>query len=210
MRRRYVLLSHTCFQNLPTLALLLVTFCYAAMGLSTQSHRPVFIGFDFGTSGARVSVIEHDVISPDGSHDCVEVHSDSTSWKNVEAASDANEWIRVLEMLLERVPNDIRLRCRAICASGTSASCVLIDSSTGEATRGGKARMYNYDVISTEFESSDFGKRAIAKLNTFAPDSHTAKARTSSLEKLLSWNNELRKIDSSSRLYCVFFSIYWE
>ena len=188
--------------NLTHYSLAIATLCYTVMGLSIDNTRSVFIGFDFGTSGARVSVIEEDVTSTSAAacHNFVEVHSDSTTWKDVEAASDSNEWIEVLNLLLGRVPSDIRARCRAICASGTSASCVLVDRSTGEATRGGQARMYNFDVISSDSLSTEFGRRAIAKLEEFAPENHTAKARTSSLAKLLTWNEESSLLDNNERL----------
>ena len=135
-----------------------------------------------------------DTISVSSSTSChgfVEVYSDATLWKNAECASDSKEWTNALEILFSGIPCDILKNVEAICASGTSASCVLVNKKTGQPTRGGIARMYNYDVISSSCpSSSDFGMQAMKKLNKFAPTSHTATARTSSLAKLLSWNEE--------------------
>ena len=47
--------------------------------------------------------------------------------------------------------------------------------------------MYNYDVISNAKEGSTFGVDAMSLLEKHAPPRHTARARTGSLAKLLTW-----------------------
>ena len=162
-----------------------------------------FIGFDYGTSGVRISVagcgncvdekeIDNESIDQPP---LIEVYSDSLKWKDeATSANDSNEWMNALHTLLSRVPKDILESTESICMSGTSASCVLVDRSTGKVTRGGKARMYNYDVITSPIDqgqTSLYGEKAIQCLEKFAPPKHTAKARTSSLSKILSWHFEM-------------------
>jgi len=164
---------------------LIPTFLWTTLSLlsitnaMTSSSSGYFIGFDFGTSGARISVINRNndrAIEIDN-----EVHSDSIVWQK--SCDDADEWINAMHLLLSRVPTEMLRDTKAICASGTSASCVLVEKATGKVSR--KPRMYDYDV-----GNSSFGLNAMDRLGKYAPSRHTAKARTSSLAKLISWHEE--------------------
>ena len=79
---------------------------------------------------------------------------------------------------------------KSICVSGTSASCLLVDSlDGGKVTR--PPRMYDYDIVGSA-KDPIYGVRAMNLLDSHAPPRHTARANTGSLAKLLSWNEEKR------------------
>ena len=104
---------------------------------------------------------------------------------------------------------------KAVCASGTSASCLLIDSQQGgQVTR--KPRMYNYDIVSNP-DHTDSDKVASIQVNQYlekhAPSRHTARAPTGSLAKLLLWQQQTPLKDGEEILshqsdYCVMHLLY--
>jgi len=133
-----------------------------------------FVGFDLGTSGARISVI-------DERQD--EVHSGSFSWTTYD---DPDIWIQAVSDLLidlrRHLDEDMK-NIKSICVSGTSASCLIVDVDTQSVIR--KPRMYDFDV-STLATAKD----VMLLLSGWAPDLHTTQSPTSSLAKLLSWHME--------------------
>jgi sugar (pentulose or hexulose) kinase len=134
---------------------------------------PCFVGFDLGTSGARISIVEQNGLN--------EVFSDSIRW---EAYDDADAWENVVYTLLRQAKDAMGGSLEAvqsICVSGTSASCLMVDGN-GDMTR--TPRMYDFDVVAQE---PTFGKKALELLDKHAPPQHTARAKTSSFAKLLTW-----------------------
>lgn len=172
-----------------------------------------FVGFDLGTSGARMSIVEEVRGVEDSGEQCYrEIHSDSIQWDESNPYDCPKAWARAMETLLKNVSNNdsnsnsvdgdsssLTLRhVKAMCVSGTSASCLLLQSKTGEVTRA--PRMYNYDILSSSSDNDDAsGIRALNLLEECAPDRHTARATTSSLAKLLQWN-EQRPLQRGERL----------
>lgn len=165
-------------------------------GLSTPSTtmKPVstnnFLGFDLGTSGARISIIKENSLSPESTtQQYEEVYTDSITWTSSHPYDDPKAWIFAMDTLLQNASEqrpDLLKYVNSICASGTSASCLLINSQqNGEVTR--KPRMYNYDIMSE-------GKASAIKVNEYldkhAPPRHTARANTGSLAKLLLWQEQ--------------------
>jgi xylulokinase len=153
-----------------------------------------FIGFDLGTSGARMSIIEHRVGDRE-EWEYVEVISESLSWDEGRLQNDnANDWYSAVQTLLARAASNndansgsnIMHRVKAICVSGTSASCLLVDRQTLDITRA--PRMYNYDITSSS--STEATKRALDLMDKYIPQRHTARSATVSLAKLLLWNEE--------------------
>mmetsp|Transcript_16706 Transcript_16706/g.20427 ORF Transcript_16706/g.20427 Transcript_16706/m.20427 type:complete len:522 (-) Transcript_16706:192-1757(-) len=162
-----------------------------------------FIGFDLGTSGARISIIAKNVdiddassVDNSGKSAYVELYSDSIRWSHYD---DADAWINAITTLLENVKTTqptLLQNVASLCASGTSASCLLIDSNNaGKVSR--TPRMYDFDVLSSSNgansnvgDVSMDGIRAMEILERHAPPKHTARAKTGSLAKLLRWNAE--------------------
>jgi xylulokinase len=154
-----------------------------------------FVGFDLGTSGARMSIIERHCIRVGNREEWkyIEVISESLSWDEERMRYDnANDWNSAVRTLLARAAanNDangsIMHRVKSICVSGTSASCLLVDRHTLNVTR--TPRMYNYDITSSS--STEATKRALDLMDKYVPRRHTALATTGSLGKLLLWNEE--------------------
>lgn len=125
-----------------------------------------------------------------------EVCSESLLWNAENGAYDeAEAWMGAIEKLLFNAGEELGSlqRVRSICISGTSASCLMVDRRSLRPTR--PPRMYNYDILSNAKLVSDASKVcaaeiAIRLLNKHAPSKHTARARTGSLAKLLSWSQE--------------------
>ena len=120
---------------------------------------------------------------------------------------DPDAWMNAVETLLKGAAEalgdstgDKALSAvKSICVSGTSASCLVVDIKDNKVTRA--PRMYNYDVIASRCEKEDpiYSVKATELLDKFAPEKHTARARTGSLAKLLTWNEE-KKLGNSEVL----------
>jgi D-ribulokinase len=169
------------------------------------------IGFDLGTSGARVSVIQSKqpkittTTQATTAKEWNEVYTDSIAWDDDEY-DNPTTWMDSIYTLFNNMKSSPKLHMssiRGICFSGTSASCVLAQrkkaNTTGNekvqsshprpddklepsSTRSrGRARMYNFNVDSDA---------VLAIIKQFAPERHTVCSPTSSLAKLILWNLE--------------------
>ncbi|OEU13811.1 hypothetical protein FRACYDRAFT_189510 [Fragilariopsis cylindrus CCMP1102] len=184
------------------------------MDQSPNHSTPVFAGFDLGTSGARISIIES---SPTCGGGFREIYTNSITWKDCVDGNSSkdnnsdgdgegrydnpNSWWIAIENLLEGCCNH-RSNIASICVSGTSASCLIVDRTTLEVKR--NPRMYDYDIITSSSSSSSsdnnnnnnnnnnndnghIGLRASELLQKYLPSKHTARANTSSFAKLIKW-----------------------
>ena len=155
----------------------------ALIGLSSASaysSQQRFVGFDLGTSGARISIIESCPSSFSSASSYREIFSNRIPWDGTYDDSDA--WLTAVRQLLHSAQMSVNMTSiRSICVSGTSASCLLVDAE-GKATR--SPRMYDYDVVTSE---PKYGSRAKDLLHSYAPPKHTARANTAACSKLLSW-----------------------
>ena len=183
---------------------------HAVHGLSADLVlRPMqqkhFIGVDLGTSGARLSIIQEPApVSSLSDTDTnkpayEEVYTQAVSWDPTTLGTydDPNAWIKAVQSLLQSAADTMPLESvQAICISGTSASCLLVEpvvSTTNDDNNNDcsmvavvqptvpTARMYNYQVDHPV---------ALAALDQFVPPRHTARSATGSLAKLLAWNAE--------------------
>jgi D-ribulokinase len=167
----------------------------AMLGPTPSRGLPTSIGFDLGTSGARISVIQPD---PSASKAKIykEIYSSSLPWPE-NGHDDPVAWMNAVLELMDCacMAPDVRAESVAsICISGTSASCLLVDSAHAAAvTR--KPRMYNFDIAASTTDPIH-RVRAVDRLLRAAPDRHTARSSTGSLAKLLLWNEE-QKLASS-------------
>jgi len=153
-----------------------------------------FIGFDLGTSGARMSIVEKKSSSPSDRDDeddasskwnYEEVFASSLAWDDAALRyDDARAWRTAVDALLLRAGGAALSRVRAICVSGTSATCLLARGL--EASR--PARMYDYDISSGDDGAAS--DRVADLIDRYVPEKHTARANTGSLAKLLLWIEE--------------------
>ena len=159
------------------------------LGMADGNGDKFFAGFDLGTSGCRVSIIESVPSSADGFR---EVYSDSVTWKecgsdNDGSYDDPESWWIAIQKLLKGCSTSspsILASVASICVSGTSASCLIADRTTLEVTR--SPRMYNYDIVTSDKDDTS-GKQAIKLLDKHLPAKHTARSSTGSFAKLVKW-----------------------
>ncbi len=128
----------------------------------------LYLGIDFGTSGARGIVIDEAL------NITVEVRHPFTA----EAETDlANSWQNALWALLEQIPRSLRREIQAIAINGTSSTVLLCDAAGNPVT---SPLLYN----------DGRGAVVLAKLSNIAPENHTVLSATSSLAKLLWMMNQ--------------------
>ena len=135
------------------------------------------LGIDFGTSGARAIAI-----TPAGE---VQWQGRITFEQNSEGL--AALWQSALFELLGAIPQGIAQALHGIAINGTSGTVLLCDRQGIPQT---EPLLYN----------DDRGQAVLAQVQALAPDSHTVCSATSSLAKLLWWQQELKGISTDWRL----------
>ena len=147
----------------------------------------LFVGLDLGTSGARISVIDASF---------TEVFSNSILWSQQQQHSssydDPQAWMKAVTTLIQTASSTIpslSTQSTALCVSGTSASCLLIDGKTFQVLQ--KPCMYDYHVVTSNVHHPADGIQALQWLqSSHVPSHHTATSPTSALAKLLSWHSQ--------------------
>lgn len=140
-----------------------------------------YIGFDLGTSGARISIIEKNNFLE---QKYVQIYADSV---NYEKYDDHLSWKDAIDDLLKNSPSNLLQKAEAICISGTSGSCLIVDERNGRVTR--QPKMYDYDISHSRSDTDPVAYiRSMEWLDQFAPPNHTTRATTSALSKLLHYH----------------------
>ncbi|MDJ0662767.1 MAG: FGGY-family carbohydrate kinase [Crocosphaera sp.] len=125
----------------------------------------LFLGIDFGTSGARAIIInENEEIITQVNH----------AFSHLETNDLAQQWNNTLYLLLEKISIEIRKKIEAISINGTS-STVLLCNYEGQPID--EPILYN--------QSRDIS--ILDKFKTMIPQDHLVNSSTSSLIKLLWW-----------------------
>ncbi|WP_204140262.1 FGGY-family carbohydrate kinase [Halomicronema sp. CCY15110] len=125
-------------------------------------------GLDFGTSGARLVVMDQ------AQQILAEARVGFTSTER----SGADVWIQALEALLKQVEPGVRSQLSAIAINGTSATVLLCDDRGQSVT---EPLLYN----------DDRGQAYCPPIAEIAPPGSPARSATSSLVKLLWWHAHL-------------------
>jgi xylulokinase len=147
----------------------------------SMSAKPLYCGFDFGTSGVRCCLTDSNKVIK---------HEDSLLWNSmpISDAGARNEgWDSALKILLERTPEAFRRDIVRICVSGTSSTALVFDKNTKSVTR--RPRMYDFNVVRDE-STKTFGEKAMSKIKSVCPNGSATDATSSTLAKLLSWHYE--------------------
>ncbi|GKZ00152.1 hypothetical protein MPSEU_000968500 [Mayamaea pseudoterrestris] len=169
------------------IGILFLALIFQTMALSVQKSQSYSVGFDLGTSGARISVVS--------THDMTEVYTTAVAWDLTSDFDSPDAWMQAIDSLLSEASNSVPMASvKSICFSGTSASCLTVDAETAMPTR--PTCMYNYNVVSS---AGEYGSKAMKRFEQYAPPNHVAVSATGSLAKLLAWNED-RLIASSERL----------
>jgi sugar (pentulose or hexulose) kinase len=121
-------------------------------------NDPLYLGLDFGTSGARAMVINaHGEIAAQA-----HCHYDIANWQS---------WLHALTWLCASLPRSIRQRLAAIAIDGTSSTVLLCDASNVPLL---PPLLYNDTSAATTF----------AQISAHVPAGHIASNASSSLAKL--------------------------
>eukprot|EP00245_Coleochaete_scutata_P002753 TRINITY_DN1384_c0_g1_i1.p1 TRINITY_DN1384_c0_g1~~TRINITY_DN1384_c0_g1_i1.p1 ORF type:complete len:556 (+),score=77.98 TRINITY_DN1384_c0_g1_i1:86-1669(+) len=129
------------------------------------AEGPLYMGLDFGTSGARVMVIDDEgVVCADGKKAYPE--TGSKDW--------ASAWKVTLFSLIEGIPCEIRSQVVGIAIDGTSSTTMIVGRKDCEPLA--RPMLYNESC-------SD----ALPFVKSIAPANHTVTSGTSTLCKLVSW-----------------------
>ncbi|XP_051146451.1 D-ribulose kinase [Andrographis paniculata] len=140
------------------------------MELGLESEERLYLGMDFGTSGARYAVIDQE-----GSI-CAEGKREYPLLMSEETVDWVKSWRTTLFSLLEDIPVSLRPAVASISIDGTSATTIIIDSKTGEPLC--KPFLYNQSC-----------SEALPIVKAIAPANHTVCSGSSTLCKLVSWWN---------------------
>nr|GEZ13558.1 xylulose kinase-1 [Tanacetum cinerariifolium] len=140
----------------------------ASSSTDVEAGEKLYLGMDFGTSGARYAIIDKQGI----------IHSEGKRqyplFKNGDAIDWVQSWKTTLFSLLEDIPITMRSLITSISIDGTSATTLIIDSKTGEAL----ARPLLYNESCPD---------ALPIVKSIAPSNHTVCSGSSTLCKLVSW-----------------------
>ena len=151
---------------------------------SASSDDALFLGLDFGTSGARAVVVD---ASGDVRHESVAKYppivDGGKGGDGIPEGGWAEAWRGALWTLLDRVPSEISSRVAAVAVDGTSGTVLMVDGATGEPV---------YPPMLYNEKRPD----AMPAVEAMAPEGHTVRSATSALCKLHSWWTE-RGSDSS-------------
>ncbi|KAK9840907.1 hypothetical protein WJX84_004162 [Apatococcus fuscideae] len=133
-----------------------------------RCHQDLFVGLDFGTSGARAHVIQNGgKLEADFRQEYKE--GGELDW--------ADAWQTALWQLLKRLDSVDKSRIGALAIDGTSSTCMLVNQDTLEVVSA--PQLYN----ATQLTSS------VQAVKEIAPPGHTATASTSALCKMMTWHN---------------------
>ncbi|HEY9853239.1 MAG TPA: FGGY-family carbohydrate kinase [Leptolyngbyaceae cyanobacterium] len=123
----------------------------------------LYLGIDFGTSGARAILINETGI--------IETE---TQYPFENSVNLANLWQQALFSLIHQIPQQLREQIKAICMNGTSSTVLLCDAAGNPID---EPLLYN----------DARGAEVLDKVREIAPPNHTVISATSSLAKLFWW-----------------------
>ncbi|KAH6820306.1 xylulose 1 [Perilla frutescens var. hirtella] len=138
------------------------------MDVDLEKGEQLYLGMDFGTSGARYALIDKEgEIRAEGKREY-------PSYRSEETVDWVKSWRTTLFGLLEDIPVHLRPSVASISIDGTSATTMIVDSETGESLC--KPFLYNQSCPD-----------ALPIVKAVAPANHTVCNGSSTLCKLVSW-----------------------
>ncbi|MGE5660602.1 MAG: FGGY-family carbohydrate kinase [Actinomycetota bacterium] len=137
----------------------------------------LYLGLDFGTSGARAVIIDTKGAIHTEAHylfsDSQVAVAPSAAQQQSTPAELPNLWQRALFALIEQIPPAMRRVVSAIAIDGTSATVLLCDA--------------NGNPVRTPILYNEARVEVMEELTAIAPPNHPVLTATSSLAKLLWW-----------------------
>ena len=135
----------------------------------------LYLGVDYGTSGARCTVIDED-------ENIVQEHR-ATYDASQGGASSPKAWVSALGFLLSQIDEDLKLDIASIAIDGTSSTSLMVNKDGKPASA---AKMYN--------EAQD--RKYLDMVSRIAPRDHTVCSSTSTLAKAYAFLDKIKgKID---------------
>ncbi|MEG4582823.1 FGGY-family carbohydrate kinase [Microcoleus sp. MON1_C5] len=125
----------------------------------------LYLGIDFGTTGARSTIIDSQ-----GTIHCETEHT----FANAQQPELPSVWQNALWAVIEQIPPTIRRQVRAIALDGTSSTVMLCHTD-------------GIPVCEPILYNDARGAAVTERLRAIAPANHTVLSATSSLAKLLWW-----------------------
>ena len=135
----------------------------------------MYLGLDFGTSGARACVVNAEAVA---------VHTDRCAFPVPERQTPP-DWREALLMLLRNIPREVAGQLRGIAVDATSATVLLCDAGLKP-------------VAPVLLYSDNRSSKEAAELRDLAPPGHTVCSTTSGLAKFL-WL--IRHTDAAAATY---------
>jgi D-ribulokinase len=127
-----------------------------------------YLGIDFGTSGARAVAIDkaQNIVTSQQYH-----------FGNLASEQLPQTWQTPLYTLIAQIPQTIRKQIKMIAINGTSSTVLLCDASGNP-------------ITSPILYHDSRGQEVLDKIKAIAPENHVVISATSSLAKLLWWQQQ--------------------
>ncbi|KAK9830925.1 hypothetical protein WJX81_006147 [Elliptochloris bilobata] len=139
-----------------------------------MAHSKLYLGLDFGTSGARAVAI----------NDAGEVLAGAKQMYGNKAAADwPAEWHRALRALLSELGREVCAGVAAAAFDGTSSTALLVNTADAGAVAAGGAHL-----AAPKLYNEAQAREVVERAKAMAPAKHTATAASSTLCKLLAWD----------------------
>ena len=138
----------------------------------------LYLGIDFGTSGARAVVIDS----------AGNIQAEAQYPFEATGTNTATSWQTALCTLIEQIPQERRREIRAIAIDGTSSTVLLCDA---------RGQPIDEPILYNDGR----GVAVIERLKAIAPPNHTVLSATSSLAKLLWWQEAQGKRQEARGCY---------
>ncbi|KAG8080838.1 hypothetical protein GUJ93_ZPchr0007g5815 [Zizania palustris] len=143
------------------------------------TSEPLFLGIDFGTSGARYALVDKQGA----------IHSEGKTTYPLQVGTVTNRassWMEALFHLLGDIPTMYRPSISSISIDGTSATTLIVDRNNGE-------------VLAGPFMYDESFADALPAVESIAPANHAVCSGSSTLCKLVSWwNSSSRRSTTTS------------
>ncbi|MGB3405432.1 MAG: FGGY-family carbohydrate kinase [Microcoleaceae cyanobacterium] len=130
------------------------------------------LGIDFGTTGARLSLINPQLT--------VDITAEHQFYPPTRAGDWPSIWRTTLFDLIQKIPIKLRHQIDRIAINGTSATVLLCDN-TG------------FPVDAPIFYNDGRGASVLHQVEAIAPEDHPVQSATSSLAKLFWWHTQLKQ-----------------
>ncbi|KAK6136705.1 hypothetical protein DH2020_029533 [Rehmannia glutinosa] len=138
------------------------------MDVDLEGGDKLYLGMDFGTSGARYAMIDKEgKIRAEGKREY-------PLYMNEETVDWIKSWRTTLFGLLEDIPVSLCPAVASVSIDGTSATTIIVDSKTGE-------------HLCEPFLYNQSCPEALPIVKAIAPPNHTVCSGSSTLCKLVSW-----------------------